>query len=269
VKFADRSKFPVLVDGGGDLSAVIAENIGDDGLNAFDLDRIKMPSGGGVFWQIPGLDGPTSEKTFEAVVVLWEAPRAYWEKGLDDKDAEQGPPDCSSENGKLGNGKYGVGSTENPTGECSGCPMNQWGSEPKAHRGKACNETRLLFVLRPGAILPIAVSLPPTSLKAMKQYMLRLAGAGISYYAIITKFSLIESVNKSNQKFSVLEPAPGERLDEPTTAAAKGYGAMLKESLRQMPMSAFVEQPPADDPFAEPAPAEPAAAGKASKPPAE
>jgi len=264
----DVSAYPVLSEIGGDMVEIMAENMGDGGFNAFDLDRIKMPSGGGKFWMVPSLNGEQPQEVVEGIVVLWGTPRGYWEKGLDEAGAEAGPPDCSSDDGRLGAGMYGVGSTHHPAGDCASCPMNEWNSDPKG-KGKACAEQRLLFLLQPGAVLPIAVALPPTSITPLKKYFMRLAGAGVPYYGIVSRFTLEEAKNATGQKYSKVVPAAGQQIDPETRAKAKAYGQDLRKSLALMPAASFVEQPGAGglDPFA--TPAEPAAASSSKRPPAE
>ena len=41
----------------GEVAEIIKENIGNSSIGQFDLDRIKIPAGGGVIWSVPTLDG--------------------------------------------------------------------------------------------------------------------------------------------------------------------------------------------------------------------
>jgi len=127
------------------------------------LTRIKIPSGGGLFFEIPGEnpDDPEAAKTLEGIIVHSHDAQAYWESGKEDGD-ENVPPNCSSVDGINGIG--------NPGSACALCPMNAWGSADKG-KGKACKNMRHLYLLRNGDFLPTLISLPPTSLKPYNDFV--------------------------------------------------------------------------------------------------
>lgn len=73
------------------------------------------------------LDPDTGEVGLE-VDFVWLAKsktRAYWSKPYGSKEAEDAP-DCRSLDGVTGQGAYGPGSEDNPTGRCATCPMARW-----------------------------------------------------------------------------------------------------------------------------------------------
>lgn len=226
------SQYPVLSPDSSDsaLTEIMDENMGSDGVQFFDLDRITLPAGGGIAWEVPTLDGADSLQSLEGIVVAWRAPRAYWAEALEESGGGQ-PPDCSSQDGVIGVGAYGVDSETNPEGRCDKCPMNEWGSG-RDGRGKGCGESRQLFMLLPGRNLPVTVSLPVTSIAPFRKYMLRLAGEGIPYYGVITKLGLKKTETSGGIKYSVVEPKKGETLDAAGRAAAKSYGDTLKKSFQ-------------------------------------
>jgi len=233
VKHADVSAYPILQPGGlgDDLAEVLAENLGGDQMTQFDFDRVKMPTGGAVNWEIPTLDGPTAAPVIEGVIVKWATVRTYWVRTPDDPESSgDAPPDCSSPDGHLGYGMYGVGSDLHPSGECQDCPMSQWESKPGG-RGQACKQSRLLFMLLPGAILPTTVSLPPTSLSAARSYMTRLTSQGISYYGVVTKIRLEKAQNAGGQKYSKAVLEKGDTLDDAARDLAREYGRQLSQML--------------------------------------
>jgi hypothetical protein len=228
----DKGKYPMLDPAGmgADIAEIMAENMGDDGLSPFDLDRVKMPSGGGIAWEVPTADGPEPMKSITGVVVAWMVGRSWWERDLDDPEAgDNTPPDCAARDGKIGIGRYGTGSEENPTGECDTCPMNQWESAVKGS-GKACKEQRLLYLLLPGNALPIVVALAPTSIAPWRKYVMRLTSEGIAYYSIETTLGLEKVKGNGTPDYAVVVPQRGNRLDAETAATAKAYGASLKSS---------------------------------------
>lgn len=209
-----EDRYPVLTGDSGEFAEILAANFGDQGLNPTDLEMLRVPSGGGTTWEIATLAGTDSVRELEAIIVIWLSPRSYWESRPSD-DGETVPPDCFSERGDYGQGEFGPGSEGNPEGKCEDCPMNVWGSaaddeNPKA-RGKACRESRLLYLLRPGEMLPMGLRLPPTSMQAFRAYTTRLASAGKKYCAVITKFSL-KPQSRGAYRWSTVEFAFGGEL---------------------------------------------------------
>lgn len=174
------AKYAALATSPQEMLAVIQENIGNDRITDRDLDRITLPGQGAINWNIPTLDGEQSMPHIDGIIVHWTMPRAYWEKNLDEGDGAA-PPDCSSEDGNIGVG--------DPGGVCADCQFNQWGSAAKG-TGKACKEKRLLFFLREGDLLPIVIQAPATSIRPIKQYLIRLASSGVHYWAVQTRLSL-------------------------------------------------------------------------------
>jgi len=69
------------------------------------------------------------------IPVMVSKPQAYF------KSETEKAPNCKSNDGVTGRGDIGGG---NGTRECSKCPMNQWSSDPKGGKGKACKQTVLL-----------------------------------------------------------------------------------------------------------------------------
>lgn len=225
-----QSRYPVLFgqDGEGSLAQIIEDNFGDEGFSPADLDRITVPSGGGQAWTIPDED---PSRFIEGVVVHKQPTRSFWFAARGEGGEEDGPPDCSSPDAKYGVGVFGPGSEANPTGACADCPMNVFGSSDRGSgNGKACKEQMQLFMLQPESILPIQVTLPPTSLKGFRKYMTRLASKGKSYYAVLTRLGL--TVEKGGgQTYSVVVPERGDDLAPEEVAAARGYGQTIKSYL--------------------------------------
>jgi hypothetical protein len=82
---------------------------------------------------------------------------------------------------------------------CSGCPYNQWASDPNGGRGKACKERRRLILLPANALESVEtvkkaelalVGVPVMSVKNWAIYVNLLAGtANIPPYAAVTRLS--------------------------------------------------------------------------------
>lgn len=199
------------------FSAAIAANIGSGGITPFDLDRVRVPAGGGTTFEIPGLDGVAEAKTLEGVIVHWRSPRGYWRESFDATGGGT-PPDCSSDDGITGVG--------DPGGECGSCPLARFGSSEKG-RGQACRQMRLLFMVREGDRLPIVVVVPPSSLKEVGRYFLRLAGNSVPYYAATTRLELRKTKNKDGIGYSEIVPSIGARLTQEETSRILDYAKGL------------------------------------------
>lgn len=225
----------------GSVEQVMRENIGQGGMTVFDLDRVRVPAGGGRSWIIPTLEGEDEAKTLDGVIVAWRDPRAFWTVSFDESGGGT-PPDCSSEDGVLGRGVYGVGSPDHPDGRCATCPMSQWGSavdgkgEPR--RGQACKQMRLLFLLRESDLLPLALFMPPTSIGPLRKYFLRLSNASLPYYSVVTRLGLAKSSNRDGIEFSMVEPTLVGRLSADDVTKVKAYSDGLQDTLGAVVLTA-------------------------------
>lgn len=143
----------------------------------FKMDRVKIPSGGGLQFELPGEDDePEQLKEIEGVIMYQHCVNGYY------KTAYKGgnnPPDCCSFDGVSGTG--------DPGGNCAVCAFNQYGSATEGD-GKACKNRRWLYLLRENELLPIMVSVPTASLQAFTQYMKHLlCKGGITYSQVVFK----------------------------------------------------------------------------------
>ena len=82
-----------------DLKEAIAEEM--DGLGTIPFDRIKVPAGGSLAWDIPTEDPDAPESATELVgVILYHHPiNAYWKDAFTGGNAQ---PDCASMDAKKG-----------------------------------------------------------------------------------------------------------------------------------------------------------------------
>lgn len=164
----------------GELAEAIAEEM--DGLGPISFDRVKIPSGGGLAFEIPGETDEETESTTELVgVILHHHPlNAYWKEKFAGGNEQ---PDCSSRDGKVG--------IDRETGEvmsCADCPRNKFKDDGT---GKDCKNVHRVYILREGNPLPLILSLPPTSLKHMRDYISkRILLKGMRCYQAVTKITL-------------------------------------------------------------------------------
>lgn len=219
-----RSSYNALTIPSQQLTTFLRDNVGAQGLKPFDLDKIKVPAGGGIAWEVPTLKGPESATVIEGIVIHFKDVRSYWK----DKFGSTGgsnPPDCSSDDSLVGIGK--------PGGDCQKCPLAQFGSaiddkgQPSA--GQACRQIRLLLFLRQDSMIPLLVVIPPTSSKNVRQYFLRLVSNGYPYYGVTTQLRLEKSKSGGGVVYSQATFAMGRKLEQEEFERVQVIGLAMKE----------------------------------------
>lgn len=206
----------------GDMAAAIAEEM--DGLGTIPFDMVKIPSGGGLAFEIPtdDPDNPDTEKEIVGVILFHHPINAYWEAKY---DGQNNNPDCSSYDGKVG--------VNTKTGEicnCATCEYNEFGSG-EGGNGKACKNMHRCYILREGNPVPILLTLPPTSLKSLRDYLgKQVVLKGMRCYQVITKVTLKKEVSSANITYSRAVFAKVGVLEGDKLEAAKAYAEQLKET---------------------------------------
>lgn len=213
-----------VMTGCAEIASAIAANVGTGGISPFDLDRVRVPAGGGLSFQVPSLDGETEERELAGVIVAWRSPRAYWRESFDETGGGT-PPDCSSDDGVVGVG--------DPGGDCAVCPLARFGTAARG-RGQACRQMRLLFMLRERDRLPIVVVVPPSSLRKVSAYFLRLAGQGQRYHDVVTRLVLEKTKNKDGIGYSEIIPSRAAVLAPAESAAIAQYAEGLAPVFAQV-----------------------------------
>lgn len=201
-----------------------------------EFPRVKIPSGGGISFEIPGdnPDEPDSVKELEGVVLDHYPVNAFWAKKF---SGENNPPDCASLDGKIGQAPEGspvpwAGGLQN----CATCPFNQWGSAKddagNATNGKACKNMHRLYLLRENEIFPVLVTLPPTSVPHWTAYTARLSGKLRRFYGVVTKIKLKKAKNKGGIEYSEAVFGTTKELSAEEIPAMKELSASLKSAMR-------------------------------------
>ena len=229
----------------GEIATMLTEEL--DGLGQVPFDAVKIPSGGGLAFEVPG-DDPDNPETVQAltgVIVHHHPVNVYWEH---DFDGSGGLPDCSSPDGKRG--------LDTRTGEirdCAACPFNQFGSGGKGS-AKACKNTHRVYLLRENDALPILLTLPPTSLRAFKDYLAkRLIMKGKRSADVITCIKLKREKNADGIAYSACVFSKAADLTagqietiQPTCAwvkAAASQVPVVEQSAEPDPAGGFVDVP--------------------------
>ena len=101
------------------LAELFSEEL--DGLRP-SFEKIKIPAGGGLAYEVPGDDpaSPDSVKEFSAVILYHHPIGVYYKEKF---NGGSNPPDCSSLDGKLG-----VVSETGECRDCKTCPYAKFGS---------------------------------------------------------------------------------------------------------------------------------------------
>ena len=217
VAVQQKHEYAVVNTSASEIQSILQENTGGE-LSPSDLDVVKVPSGGDLFFKVPTLEGDVPVNEIQGVLVHFTKPRVYWAEAFGTGSSGT-PPDCSSRDGVTGIG--------NPGGACSECPMAQFGTATNADgskgAGQACSQRQNLFILRPDDILPIVVAGPPTSLKNIKKYLLRLASSRERFYGVVTKLKLVKATSKGGIEYAQIEPSFVSRLEGAAADAMAGY----------------------------------------------
>lgn len=198
-----------------------AMNVTSGSVSAFDLPRIKVMSGAAL-WLIPGLEREETAPKIEGVVVLARDTRVYYQS----KDAGNVPPDCSSTDCITGHGK--------PGGDCRRCPLAQWDSAADGSGAQACKQVKQLFVMRGDSMLPEIVSLPPTSVRAANQFLLKLASKGVPYTAAIVSIELEKAQNAAGKPYGRAKFNLVRRLSREEHQRAREFHEMAKQLAGQV-----------------------------------
>lgn len=216
--------YALTVHGAENVLDILRENVAE-GLTQQSLERIKVPSGGAEVWEVinPLTGKKEYEPEIEGVILAHVKQRVYWRENYEDSNGA--PPDCSSPDSHIGRG--------DPGGRCMQCPLSQFGTARKGDkilRGQACQQRYVLFLLRPGSLLPTVVSAPPTSIRQVEGYMLRLAGAAKRHYGVVTLLGLEGDKNKDGTAFAKILPRFGKELTPEEMRQIEPIKEMIKRA---------------------------------------
>lgn len=215
-----------------DIAQMLTEEL--DGMGQVPFDAVKIPSGGGLSFELSGddPDNPETAQTLTGVIVHHHPVNVYWEH---DFDGAGGLPDCSSPDGK-----HGLNAKTGEVLDCASCPYNQFGSGKG--NSKACKNTHRVYLLRENETLPILLTLPPTSLRAFKDYLAkRLIMKGKRSTDVLTSIKLKREKNADGIAYSACVFTKAGDLTPDQIAAVKPVAAWVKGISSRVP----VEQKPA------------------------
>lgn len=236
--------FPALAPDPEEL-ALFMESMDGIELNAQDLPRVRVPSGGGAFWTIMQDGEETPAKELTGVLVLHKPQRVFWQN----PEPSGLAPDCFSVN-KIRpepGGMYAAGGerqSQNPTGLCANCPMSAAQSDLKGGRGSGCKEQMLLFLITEGAMLPVVVVAPPSSLRNIRQFVTNLAINRIPWWGVKVTLTLEKASNQAGNEFSVIVPKVVGKLEPGEVKATADYKSYIKQLVDAAPPTEFMNNEP-------------------------
>lgn len=217
-----KENFELAING--EVADIIAEEL--DGLGEIPFDRVKIPSGGGLAFEVPGddPDSPDIAKELVGIVIDHHPVNAYWESKYDGQNT---PPSCSSLDGKTG-----INAETGEIHNCKVCPFNEFGSDGE---GKACKNMHRLYILPENSPLPYILTLPPTSIKAWKEYLgKRIVVKGLRPHHVITKVTLKKQENKGGISYSSAQFTIVGRVDDKFKAELDSFKDNLKKTTRRI-----------------------------------
>ncbi len=223
---AEGFNLPVI---SGDIQDILSEEL--DGLN-LTFDRIKVPSGGSLAFEVPDENGESDVKKELVGIIVGHGPENVYY--MNEFTGGNEPPDCIAADGKVG---IGV-----PGGACADCPYNEWGSG-KDGNGKACSNRHKVFLLQDGELFPVMLSLPVTSVKNFSDFVKRAVIKGRRTSSFITKISLVKDKSSTGIDYSKCVFTKLEDLDEMKAAQAYEYAKNIKPMTEKASSEKVPEEP--------------------------
>ena len=144
----------------------------------------------------------TQLKEFKGIILDTNRINAWWKESYDATGGGT-PPDCFSLDGVHCDQNSAIPQSELcGTDKHPKCDQNKFGSDG---RGKACKNMKRIHVILEGQMLPYRLTLPPTNLFAIDEYISILRSGGDPYQLIITKLSLKKAQNKDGIPYSLIQ----------------------------------------------------------------
>jgi hypothetical protein len=184
--------------------------MGAEGFGPGDLEKIKVPAGGSVNWEIQG----DPVKHLDVVILAAQDIRVFYNKKYSGGNEA---PDCMSLD--CTTGVCGEDAPEEITGCCATCPKAEWGSavdeDGNPSGGQACKQRKAMLVVQPHDSFPYVLNAPSSSLKNLKKYFGRLvSGQGRPFWSVVTRLVLAKTKSANGVPYSVIEPELIRVLDE-------------------------------------------------------
>jgi len=166
------------------------------------------------------------ESSFVGTILDISRINAWWEQSFDESGGNT-PPQCASMDGITP-----ASNCEAPQSTtCATCPQNTFGSDGK--RGKACKNMKRVHIMVPGSMFPHRLTLPPSNLRPVDEYVSMLTGKNLPYQLVQTEFSLAGQKNKDGIQYSEIILRTVGYINDPAEARAmreayKGFRNVMR-----------------------------------------
>lgn len=200
--------------------------------------KIKIPSGGGLAYEVQGEDETNVEymKEINAVIIFTHRVGGFWPGSYGD-DEQNKIPVCSSMDGKTG--------LNTETGEltsCETCPLNQFGSATDQKggpgKGKACKNMRRLYMMMDGDPNFYLLTVPPTSIRDVNKQLAKIMAGGVPYTGLVVRLTLEKTQNAAGVAYSKVVIGKSGLLPPAVSAVAKEMRRQIKEQYQSMAITA-------------------------------
>jgi hypothetical protein len=175
-------------------------------------------------------------KEFNGIILHHSAANAFWEKSFDETGGGE-IPNCFSMDGFTPDGE------SLQADNCAECAKNAFKSDPSGGRGKACKNMWRLHILVDGQVIPKRLTLPPSNLGAVQEFLVGLRDRNIPHELAVIRFGLKPSKNKDGIAYSTMTFELKAVITDPETAKAlKGIKESFAASFGQAIMAEEAEQ---------------------------
>jgi hypothetical protein len=194
--------------------------------------KIKIPSGGGLAYEVQGEDESDVEyiKEIQGVIVFTHRANGYWIGSYGDNDQNKLPA-CSSMDGKTG-----MWTASGEVRNCDTCSLNQYGSATnqagESSRGKACKNMRRIYLMMSNDPNLYLLTVPPTSTKDVNRQISKILAGGVPYTGLIVTLKLERAQNAAGVAYSKVVIAPSGLLSPETSAATLAVRRQIKEQYK-------------------------------------
>lgn len=222
-----------------DLLAELQDELGDlDQENGITCRKIKIPSGGGIAYEVQGEEDGDEEpmKQIDAVVVFTHRANGFWPGAYGSGDDQNKAPACSSMDGKTA-----IWTDTGETRNCETCPMNQYGSgtdqKGNQSRGKACKNMRRLYLMMSGDPNLYLLTVPPTSIRDVNKQLAKIIAGGIPYTGLIISLTLEKAQNANGVAYSKVVVKKNGILPASVAAQAIELRRQIKEQYQNVALT--------------------------------
>jgi hypothetical protein len=192
---------------------------------------LKIVHQGNASFAYPEESGLPPVREFVGVIVHIDPARVWWKKSFSESGGGA-MPDCFSRDLLRPDP-----ACEDPVSKtCAACPNNQWGSDVKPDgslgKGKACRETRRVFVIPSGHVVPYVMLLTPSNLKPLSKYLTSLGDAKVARPQMVaTKFKSMNVPNADGVKYTEVAFEMVGKLSPASVLEILGFKQMIEGSV--------------------------------------